>query len=215
MGTDAGPVAWPAALDHMPPTDEPARGTGESPRPTAADFDSLYRQVAPALFAWAELRIRPEMRSRVDPQDLVQEVWLRAVKRFATFDGTLETFRPWVLTIAKNVLLESFRKLRNGPRLEADIGPTTRMLVIEGCPELITSFTKRLAKDDAVRRFLELAGALDEIDRQVLVRCGLEGRPAADVAREIEMSEDAVAKRWQRLRARLRQETWVEAILSP
>lgn len=184
-------------------------------RPSPADFDGLYRQVAPALFAWAELRIRPEMRSRVDPQDLVQEVWLRAVKRFSSFDGTHEAFRPWVLTIAKNVLLESFRKLRTGPHLEADIGPTTRMLVIEGCPESITSFTQRLAKDDAVKRFLELAGKLDEVDRQVLVRCGLEGRACHDVAREVEMSEDAIVKRWQRLRARLREESWVETILSP
>lgn len=193
--------------------DSPTSETG--PRPAAEDFDALYRQVAPALFAWAELRIRPEMRCRVDPQDLVQEVWLRAVKRFASFEGGHEAFRPWVLTIAKNVLLESFRKLRSAPRLEADIGPTTRMLVIEGCPEVITSFTKRLAKAEAVQKFLELAGRLDEIDRQVLVRCGLEGRGPAEVAREIEMSEDAVVKRWQRLRARLREETWIEAILGP
>lgn len=199
----------------MSPAEEPAPSPASSPRPAPADFDGLYRSVAPALYAWAELRIRPEMRARVDPQDVVQEVWLRAVKRFGSFAGPHEAFRPWVLTIAKNVLLESFRKLRTGPHLEADIGPTTRMLVIEGCPEAITSFTQRLAKDDAVRRFLELAGRLEDTDRQVLVRCGLEGRTCADVAREVEMTEDAVLKRWQRLRARLRDESWVETILSP
>ena len=38
----------------------------------------------------------------------------------ASFDPDATTFRAWVLGIAKNVLLESFRKLRRTPLLEAD-----------------------------------------------------------------------------------------------
>lgn len=188
--------------------------SGEGVVPNEA-FDALYLQVAPALFAWAELRIRPEMRGQLDPQDVVQEVWLRAVKRYASFDPATSSFRAWVLTIAKNVLLESFRKLRRAPRLEADVGPSTRMLALSGCPESITSFTQRLSKDDAVKKFLEMAQGLDADDRQILVRCGLEDRTCADAARELEIGEDAVIKRWQRLRARLRNEAWVGAILQP
>jgi RNA polymerase sigma factor (sigma-70 family) len=180
-----------------------------------ADFDARYRQVAPALFAWAELRIRPELRNRLDPHDLVQEVWLRAFERRASFDPATTGFRAWVLTIAKNILLESFRRLRRSPRLAADMGPTTRLFTLDGCPESITSFTQRLAHDDAVRRFLEVAEKLEPDERQILVRCGLEDRTCADVARELELGEDAVIKRWQRLRARLRGESWVEAILEP
>src|SRR6187551_1373845 len=76
-------------------------------RPGPATFEELYIEVAPALYAWAELRIRPEMRRNVDPQDVVQEVWLRAVKKHASFDPAVMHFRAWILAIAKNVLLES------------------------------------------------------------------------------------------------------------
>lgn len=202
----------PTDRDSAPGDDAPAAASGPA---RAAKFDDLYVEVAPALYAWAELRIRPEMRSHVDPQDVVQEVWLRAVKRHASFDPDATTFRAWVLGIAKNVLLESFRKLRRTPLLEADLGRASRMFTLDGCPETITSFTQRLSKDDAVRRFLELAGSLEDSDRQILVRCGLEERTCADVARELELGEDAVIKRWQRLRARLRGEAWTRAILAP
>jgi DNA-directed RNA polymerase specialized sigma24 family protein len=47
------------------------------------------------------------------------------------------------------------------------------------------------------------------------VRCGLEERSCADAARELDLSEGAVIKRWQRLRTRLRGEAWVGAILAP
>ena len=40
-------------------------------------FEALYTNVTPTLYAWAELRIRPSLRARLEPQDLVQEVWLR------------------------------------------------------------------------------------------------------------------------------------------
>lgn len=202
----------PSPHDHAPGVDPPAPGFSSA---HASSFEALYVEVAPALYAWAELRIRPEMRGNVDPQDVVQEVWLRAVKRHASFDPAVTSLRAWLLGIAKNVLLESFRKLRRTPLLEADLGRASRAFTLEGCPESITSFTQRLSKDDAVRRFLELAGSLDDGDRQILVRCGLEERTCADAARELELGEDAVIKRWQRLRARLRGETWTRTILAP
>jgi RNA polymerase sigma-70 factor (ECF subfamily) len=181
----------------------------------ADDFDARCREAAPALFAWAELRIRPPLRGRIDAQDLVQEVWLRALKRRESFDPASASFRAWILTIAKNVLMESLRKLRSLRRLEADFGPTSRLFALDGCPESITSFTQRLSKDDALQRFLELTQALDPDDRQILARCGLEERTCAEVARELELGEAAVIKRWQRMRARLREEAWVAEILQP
>ena len=33
-------------------------------------FAELYERIAPALLAWASLRIRPDMRAFVDPQDV-------------------------------------------------------------------------------------------------------------------------------------------------
>jgi len=200
-------------MDSDDPPDPRVSPPADASSAATPRFEDLYCQVAPVLFTWAELRIRPEMRRHIDPQDLVQEVWLRAVKRRSSFDPNVSSFRAWVLTIAKHVMLESFRNLRRAPMLEGDLATGTRMFVLQNCPESITSFTQRLAKDDSVRRFLDEARRLDADDQQILVRCGLEERTCGEVAREMELGEEAVTKRWQRLRAKLRGEGWAAEIL--
>ena len=48
----------------------------------SSSFGALYEKIAPALFTWADIRIRREFRQHVSPEDVVQEVWCRAWKIF-------------------------------------------------------------------------------------------------------------------------------------
>jgi RNA polymerase sigma factor (sigma-70 family) len=45
-----------------------------------------------------------------DPEDLTSEVFLRAFRRLARFEGGEPQFRAWVFTIAHNVLLDDRRR---------------------------------------------------------------------------------------------------------
>jgi RNA polymerase sigma factor (sigma-70 family) len=175
-------------------------------------FEALFAEVAPALYAWAELRIRPTLRARLDPQDLVQEVWIRGMQGFARFDERGVSFRAWAFRIGKNILMESIRALRNDI-VDTPGGATSRMLALEGVPQDVTSFTQRVAREESVRAFLDQAGALAEVERMLLVHCGLEGETCAEAALKLGLSEDAAIKRWQRLKARLREEAWSRTIL--
>ncbi len=179
----------------------------------AERFDVLYADVAPALYAWAELRIRPSLRARLEPQDLVQEVWLRGRKNFATFDERGVSFRAWAFRIGKNILMEVLRALRSDPGLHTGGSSESRMRPLEGIPESVTSFTQRLAREDSVRAFLAQAEALDETDRMLLIHCGLEEESCAKAAVMLGLSEDAAIKRWQRLKTRLRALPWSRALL--
>ncbi len=187
------------------PTDTPRRS--QDPR-----FEALFAEVAPALYAWAELRIRPNLRARLDPQDLVQEVWIRGMQGFARFDARGVSFRAWAFRIGKNVLMESLRASRNDI-VDTPGGATSRMLALERVPQDVTSFTQRVAREESVRAFLDDAGQLAEVERMLLVHCGLEGETCAEAAVKLGISEDAAIKRWQRLKARLREESWSRAIL--
>ncbi len=178
-----------------------------------ADFAALYERVAPALCAWAHLRIRRSMQLYVDPQDLVQEVWMRSVSAFPRFDPTSRSFRAWIFTIAKNVLLEGFRKLRRQPFAAAEGGPTTRLFALANVPDGVTSLSVRLGKDEAVAACVQRVGELSVDDRQLLIHCGLEGLTCAETATRLDLSEAAVIKRWQRLREKLRGMAWVEDLL--
>jgi DNA-directed RNA polymerase specialized sigma24 family protein len=67
----------------------------------------------------------------------------------------------------------------------------------------VTSATRRIARNDALTKFLLRVQALDEDDRALLVHCGLEGLTAGEAAERLGISRDAAAKRWQRLKAQL------------
>jgi RNA polymerase sigma-70 factor (ECF subfamily) len=176
-------------------------------------FDGLYERLSPALYAWAYLRIQPAMRGTVDPEDLIQEVWFRAVRRLDTHDPQRSSFRAWIFTIARNVLLESFRRARRSPAWDAPGGSTTRLLALGNVPDEVTQMTHRVARNEELRRFLDDTGVLSPEDRAILAHCGLEGRTCAEVATRLELTEAAVIKRWQRLRARLRQQRWARELI--
>ena len=166
-------------------------------------FQRSYEDLAPALHAWAELRIRPEMRALVDPQDVVQEVWCRAWRQREKVGEGQDAFRPWVFRIAKNVLLEAFRKVRSPAYRAGSTGTTTRLLALEGVPDSITAVSRRLARDEGMARLIEWLRELEEDERLLVAHVGLEGLPFAQVAERLGLSRDATAKRWQRLRARV------------
>jgi len=178
-------------------------------------FEELYADVAPALYAWAELRIRPALRARLEPQDLVQEVWLRGRKNFSGFDERGVGFRAWAFRIGKNILMEALRSSRNDPTPHPGWSSGTGTLALDGIPENVTSFTQRLAREESLREFLAQAGALEETDRMLLIHCGLEQEACAMAAPKLGLSADAAIKRWQRLKTKLRELSWSRALLAP
>jgi len=175
-----------------------------------AHFEELYARTAPALYAWAALRAP----ANVDPGDILGEVWLRAVERLRTHDGANHEFRAWIFGIAKNVLLQVLR-VRRDDRTARYGHPTVGCSTngIDQVPESVTSIGQRLAREDVVRCFVDYAHGLDVADRDLLVHCGVEGGTCTEAATRIGMGVEAAAKRWQRLRADLRDKSWVRELL--
>ena len=168
-------------------------------------FAELYERIAPALFAWASLRIRPDMRAFVDPQDVVQEVWCRAWKAFPNFDADGIAFRPWVFRIAKNVLLEGFRKMQRISIAGANAGPSTRLFQLANLPDSASNISRKLARHEGVEAVLQWVSTLDDDEKKLFLHCGLEGLTYPEVAERLGSNRDVVAKRWQNLRARIAQ----------
>ncbi|MBL8859054.1 MAG: sigma-70 family RNA polymerase sigma factor [Planctomycetes bacterium] len=169
----------------------------------AQKFALLYERIAPALFTWASLRIRPAMRTALDPQDVVQEVWCRAWNGFQRFDPDETPFRLWVFRIAKNVLLEGFRKLQRSG--EPAAGPSTRLFMLQNLPDSATAVSRKVARHEGIQVLLEWVETLAEEEKQLFVHCGLEGLSYAEVAERMQLPRDTIAKRWQVLRARVAQ----------
>lgn len=167
-------------------------------------FDELFERVAPALQAWLALRT-PRGRG-VEPHDLAQEVWMRALQGFAAYDSA-RSFRAWILGIAKNVLLQSLAR------------PVTRS--VEGAdssssgmaiPDPQSSLGRRFSRSETLERFLARVERLEPDERALVVYCGLEEYSSPQAARRLGLTPEATAKRWQTLRARLRSDPEVNRL---
>ncbi len=72
------------------------------------------------LFTSAAASVASYLRSRgaEDPDDLTNEVFMRAFTQLSKFEGSEAGFRSWVFTIARNALLDERRRLARRPSVE-------------------------------------------------------------------------------------------------
>ncbi|MCC7396813.1 MAG: sigma-70 family RNA polymerase sigma factor [Planctomycetes bacterium] len=170
--------------------------------PSLPHFAEHFADVAPALLAWANCRIRGDLRSRIEVEDFVQEVGVRACLRRADFDPARGTFRQWLFGFANRVWLETLRELGRDP-----LGPRWRHggdSTLPAVADTVTTISRRVMRDETARTCRERIDALDADDRALLVAIGIEGLTHLDAAQLLGVSEETSRKRWQRLRERLR-----------
>ena len=174
-------------------------------------FALLYERLAPALYAWAILRAPRSL----EPGDLLGEGWLRAVRGVQGIDAGRASFRARLFGIAKRVLLHELRGRglreafsRRAGEMDGDV-----RLDLESVPDSVTSLSQRFERDESMIHFLERIDGLGREDRDLVVYCGLEGFSCGEAATRMGLSEEATTKRWQRLRAELRNSSWAQGLL--
>jgi RNA polymerase sigma factor (sigma-70 family) len=188
--------------EHSPP--KPIEVTQELARRLRdegpAGFRPLYERIAPSLFAWARIRAGVEGAVHADPEDLMQEVWLRALEEIGEYDPSRATFRAWIFGIAKNVLYEMWREQGGrGPSPP----PVRVSAAIEAWPDVATTIHTRLVREEAIELLLAQAEKLDPIDKKLLLCCGFEDMTCTEAATRLGLAAEAAIKRWQRLREHL------------
>ena len=180
------------------------------PRPLAPP-SSLQEQCAPLsqmLFGWAHLRLGAFPMLHVSAEDVVQETWMRAL---AALDQRADLEEPralkaWLFGIARNVLLEELRRPRSSGSRRTERSTAMPSDVLD----TVTSICTQLSRGELVQLFLAFAAELEEVDRQLLVHCGFEGAHPEEVALRFALEPSSTARRWHRLRERLRESRWDE-----
>lgn len=174
-------------------------------------FAQLYDRVAPALYAWARFRIHGPMKRELEPEDIVQEVWWRALDAFARFDAERGSFRAWVFSIANNVLREALRR-RPARGVVSEREAKVHSLPPE-LAEQLTSIATELGRREGVTKLVDVISRLTREEQRLFVQCGLEGQTIREVAPQLEMTEAAAQRRWHRLREQLGDHpAWIEFV---
>lgn len=180
-------------------------------RAALAQMFTIYR---PRLWRMVNFRLHPKLRGRVDPDDVLQDAWLRAVDRIKHFfaDATRSSF-VWFRIVVSQTLVEVHRR-----HLGADKRSVERELSIHGrwnsestSSSLAYHLKDNLASPSSVFGRAELAGQvdaviqnMDPVDREVLALRHFEHLSNSETAMVLDMSEQAASARYVRALQKLR-----------
>lgn len=159
--------------------------------PSPPDVATLWAEFAPPLRGFLARRVPPG----VDPDDLVQEVFLRVIRNLATLRRT-DRPEAWLFQIARNALRDSLRvRLRRDGRtdtLETDLPAET--------PE-----DERAAEVALAPCLAGMIQRLAEPYRTAITLTSLQGATQTAAAHQLGVSVSGMKSRVQRGRDQLRQ----------
>jgi RNA polymerase sigma factor (sigma-70 family) len=165
--------------------------------PDDADaFAAFYRRHVRAVVAWFRVRVRDAELAA----DLAAETFAAALIGSRGYDPGLAPGRAWLFAIARNKLVDSFRR----GQVEDDARRRLRMRPLEIDDEDLARVEEMAS---AAAEGAAALAALDELTEDQRVALGLhvlEDRDYAEIAHELRCSEQVVRKRVSRGLARLR-----------
>lgn len=166
----------------------------------AADLVAVVERFTPLLHAQANYRLG-RLRQLYDADDIVNDVWARALPHLAELCARPELLRAVVLKFLTTTLHYRVRDLAE----KHFVGkPEARAESLSLLPEQHSGVVTRAARGERATHLRAALQSLAEEDRAVLVLRGIEQRPFEDVASALTVSPEACKKRYQRALARLR-----------
>ncbi len=152
-----------------------------------ASFDSLYREHADDVFAYA----MSILRERGAAEDVTMAAFERAYRRRRTFDRRRGSERAWLFTIARNAALDELRRRKHAAPL---LGEPADLVVAADEPDP--------ARRASVRAAL---AELDPRERELVAMKFLAGLSHAEIAEVIGTSATNAGTRLHRVVVKLRE----------
>jgi RNA polymerase sigma-70 factor (ECF subfamily) len=158
------------------------------------------------------LQVGRRLRSKVDVEDLLQEIWLEIHRKIPLFRGGSEReFLTWVRRVIGAILANQIRHyigtkgrdLRLERALGDELDQSSRALNESLVAAQSSPSQQAVRREQAVLLADALQG-LPEDYREVIILRQLEGLSFPDVARRMGRTEDSVKNVWLRALARLR-----------
>lgn len=189
-------------------TDRLAEGVRQHDAAALAEFLQDRR---PALFAFVERRLGNELRGKLEPQDVLQELAIKTLRDLNQTDLSARDPFSWLCQLAEQCIIDSHRRIVADKRAAAREVPGNVRLG-EGSQDLIallaaslTSPTQAVVRDERQRRVDNALAAFPPEHQQALRLRYCEGLSTKDVAAQIDKSEVATRVLLSRLIHRLQE----------
>jgi RNA polymerase sigma-70 factor (ECF subfamily) len=166
-------------------------------------FDELFDRHRSALRQAVQLRLDRRLRARVDASDIVQEAQLQAYRRL---DDYLERrpmpFSLWLRKTAQEQIANHRRAhletARRSVHREQPFPYESSLMIAGSLLARGSSPSRRIARHEYQRLVSEAVNELDEVDREILLMRNVEGLSQREIAQVLDLSHDAVRKRYGR-----------------
>lgn len=143
---------------------------------------ALLERLRPRVVLWATSRMSRDLRSRVDPEDVTQDILLAVHQGIGTFTGTdPRAFLAWVFRIGENRIRDAADYHGAAKRQ-----PAPPLSVSQVSPSM------GVARAEEIERVRAAIDRLKDEHREVIRLRRLEERPTAEVAALMGRSETAV-----------------------
>lgn len=135
-----------------------------------AELRRVYRSHVDAVFAFLAYSV-----PQATAEDLTSATFERVIKAWRSYDPAKASERTWVLTIARNILIDHYRRERIRRATSLDAHPELAESRSTGEDEF-----ERILSDDALRAWL---APLSEREREVVALRYAADMPATEIAR--------------------------------
>jgi len=158
-------------------------------------FDALMGRLEPCVRAFVRSRLPADRAGRLDPDEIVQDTFVRAHGSMGGFRGKdLESFLRWLLGIARIAVIKAVQPSgRREFAIEADVAKSG------------VSPSRALRREERFDRLEAAIGSLCEDYKKVLHLVRIEGLPMKEVAQRMGRSPEAVRKLFGRALLKLRE----------
>jgi RNA polymerase sigma-70 factor (ECF subfamily) len=179
-----------------------------------AALAKLFTTFRPRLWRMVNFRMHPQLRGRIDPDDVLQEAWIRATDRISSFilDASRSSF-VWFRMIVIQALADLQRHHlgaeKRSAKKEISLNSawktdSTSSLLSFHLQGHLTSPSSALSRVEVVRQIDTIVQGMEQIDREVLALRHFEQLTNGETAQVLGMSEQAASARYIRALQRLK-----------
>jgi len=178
-------------------------------------FDRFFERSAARLLVYIQYNIGDRLRRKIEPADILQNIYLRLYEHFDTFSRQAEEHgvRRALVRMADHEITEAYRYHFKVAKRDARREITAAWRDPEGLdttppadaiPAGATSITQRIVRDEEYRRVMEMLRELTPIEQYVTVSKIIEEASTDEIADRLGKTRGAVQMIFLRVRNKLR-----------
>jgi RNA polymerase sigma-70 factor, ECF subfamily len=172
-----------------------------------AALGQLVQEHRPRLLGMLRRRLDPKLNPRLDPEEILNEVFVQAQRRWAAFQAQSDVGAyPWLYRIALDCLIEAWRRETRGRRnvfRELPLPEGTSLQLGLGLMQPGTSPSEALVQAELRERVRLVMAQLKDADREILLMRHFDELPHADIAAILGIAVNTAEQRYHRALGRL------------